>query len=69
MPSRTSLGAWDMSIPVSIQPLEAPDIPDCAGLSAAAFARDPHTIVKQLGRQPYNIFEITRLSLEENLKR
>lgn len=56
-------------MPVSIQPLDEPDIPACARLSAAAFATDPHTIVKQLGRQPYDMFAMARSGLEENLKR
>jgi GNAT superfamily N-acetyltransferase len=38
------------------------------GSSAAAFATDPHTIVKQLGRKPYDTFTISRSCLEENLK-
>ncbi|KAI0506836.1 acyl-CoA N-acyltransferase [Xylaria bambusicola] len=67
MSSPTSTGA--RSMPVSIQPLEVSDIPDCARLSAAAFARDPHTLVKQLGQQPFDMFDITRSGLEENLKR
>ncbi|KAI0197057.1 acyl-CoA N-acyltransferase [Xylaria flabelliformis] len=65
--SPTSADARDMA--VSIQPLDAADIPACARLSAAAFATDPHTIVKQLGRQPYDMFAIARSGLEENLKR
>ncbi|KAI1420432.1 acyl-CoA N-acyltransferase [Xylaria sp. FL1777] len=55
-------------MPLFIQPLDVPDIPACARLSAAAFATDPHTIVKQLGQQPYDMFTIARSGLEENLK-
>ncbi|KAI0188397.1 hypothetical protein F4808DRAFT_307004 [Astrocystis sublimbata] len=66
-PTTSSAGMFRMS--VSIQPLDTPDIPACARLSAAAFTSDPHTIVKQLGRQPYDMFTIARSDLEENHKR
>ncbi|KAI0424839.1 acyl-CoA N-acyltransferase [Xylaria sp. FL1042] len=55
--------------PVSIQPLDFADIPTCAKITAAAFAVDPHTIVKQLGRQPFDMFTISSSSLEDYLKR
>lgn len=56
-------------MPVSIKPLDFSDIETCAALTAAAFATDPHTIVKQLGQQPYDMFTMTRSGLAENLKR
>ncbi|KAI0977575.1 acyl-CoA N-acyltransferase [Xylaria arbuscula] len=65
-PSRSS-GTREM--PVSIQALNFHDIPACAQLTAAAFATDPHTIVKQFGRQPYDMFTMTSSSLEESFKR
>ncbi|KAI1124750.1 hypothetical protein F5Y10DRAFT_23371 [Nemania abortiva] len=61
----SSEGARGM--PVSIQPLDLSDVSTCASISAAAFAVDPHTIIKQLGQQPYDMFAMTRSGLEENL--
>ncbi|KAI1274853.1 acyl-CoA N-acyltransferase [Xylaria sp. FL0933] len=52
----------------SIQALELSDIPTCAKITAAAFAVDPHTIVKQLGREPFDMFTITCSNLEDYLK-
>ncbi|GAW20940.1 hypothetical protein ANO14919_104530 [Xylariales sp. No.14919] len=69
MSSHSSSSSGTQGILASVQPLEFPDIPICAKLSAAAFAADPHTTVKQLGRQPYDMFTMARSSLEENLKR
>ncbi|KAI1346331.1 acyl-CoA N-acyltransferase [Xylaria sp. FL0043] len=55
-------------MPVSIQPLEVADILTCAKITAAAFAADPHTVVKQLGREPFDMFTITCSNLEDYLK-
>ncbi|KAI1299423.1 hypothetical protein F5Y03DRAFT_249633 [Xylaria venustula] len=56
-------------MPASIRALDFPDISACAKLTAAAFATDAHTIVKQLGRQPYDMFTMTSSSLEESFNR
>ncbi|KND89977.1 hypothetical protein TOPH_05302 [Tolypocladium ophioglossoides CBS 100239] len=47
-------------ISVSIQPLNYADIPACAQITSSAFSVDPHTIVKQLGRKPYDMYTIFR---------
>ncbi|KAI1416953.1 acyl-CoA N-acyltransferase [Hypoxylon sp. FL1857] len=54
-------------ISVSIQPLQYADIPACARITASAFSVDPHTIVKQLGRQPYDMFDISRSGFLDTL--
>ncbi|KAI0814085.1 acyl-CoA N-acyltransferase [Xylaria sp. FL0064] len=68
MSSPLSSSATARNMPVSIQPLEVADIPTCAKITAAAFAVDPHTVVKQLGREPFDIFTITCSNLEDYLK-
>lgn len=69
MSSLPTTTAGAQNILVSIQPIDVSDIQDCAALSAAAFGKDPHTIVKQLGQRPYDMLTIARSGLEENLKR
>jgi hypothetical protein len=56
-------------ITVSVQPLQYADIPACARISAASFSTDKHTIVKQLGRKPFNMEAITRDGLVASLDR
>lgn len=46
-------------ISVSIQPLHYADIPACSQHTASAFSVDPHTIVKQLGRKPYDMYTMS----------
>ncbi|KAI0841257.1 acyl-CoA N-acyltransferase [Hypoxylon sp. FL0890] len=54
-------------ISVSIQPLNYADIPACARITSSAFSVDPHTIVKQLGRQPYDMYTISRSGFLDTL--
>ncbi|KAI0197262.1 acyl-CoA N-acyltransferase [Xylaria flabelliformis] len=44
---------------VSIQPLNYVDIPACAQITSSAFAADPHTVVKQLGPEPFDMYKIS----------
>ncbi|OTA98535.1 hypothetical protein M426DRAFT_325914 [Hypoxylon sp. CI-4A] len=46
-------------IRVSIRPLNYADIPACARITSSAFSVDPHTIVKQLGRKPFDMYNIS----------
>lgn len=46
-------------IAVSILPLNYVDIPTCSQNVASAFSVDPHTIVKQLGRKPYDMYTMS----------
>ncbi|KAI0546332.1 acyl-CoA N-acyltransferase [Xylaria curta] len=46
-------------ISVSIQPLNYADIPACAQITSSAFALDPHTVVKQLGPEPFDMYKIS----------
>ncbi|PHH59922.1 hypothetical protein CDD81_2381 [Ophiocordyceps australis] len=50
-------------ISVCIQPLNYGDIIACAQLSASAFAVDPHTIVKNLGDEPCDMYDVIRTML------
>lgn len=54
---------------ISIQPLQYGDIPSCSQNVAAAFAVDPRTIVKQLGRKPYDMYAMTYDTLLNGLER
>ncbi|KAK5989602.1 hypothetical protein PT974_07856 [Cladobotryum mycophilum] len=45
---------------VSIQPVNYADIHACAQITSEAFAVDPHTIVKNLGQKPYDMYDIMR---------
>ena len=54
---------------ISIQPLNYSDIPNCASRTRAVFAVDPHTIVKELGRDGYDMYAISRSSLLGGLER
>lgn len=56
-------------ISVSIQPLNYGDIPTCAQITSTAFAVDPHTVVKGLGREPYDMYEISYSMLIDGLGR
>lgn len=56
-------------INVSIEPLNYADIEACAQIAADSFAVDPHTIVKQLGRDGYDMAEIFRNIFLTNLER
>ncbi|KAI8966600.1 acyl-CoA N-acyltransferase [Daldinia sp. FL1419] len=56
-------------ISVSIQPLNYADIPACAHITSSAFSVDPHTIVKQLGRKPFDMYEISRSGFLDTLHR
>ncbi|KAI1746209.1 acyl-CoA N-acyltransferase [Xylaria scruposa] len=46
-------------ISVSIQPLNYADIPACARITSSAFAVDPHTVVKQLGPESFDMYKIS----------
>ncbi|KAI1468082.1 acyl-CoA N-acyltransferase [Daldinia caldariorum] len=46
-------------ISVSIQPLNYADISACARITSSAFSVDPHTIVKQLGRRPFDMYDMS----------
>ena len=56
-------------ISVSIQPLNYADIPACAQITSSAFAVDPHTTVKNLGRKPYHMYDIICSMLLDSLDR
>ncbi|KOS22145.1 hypothetical protein ESCO_001441 [Escovopsis weberi] len=47
-------------ISISIQPVNYADVHACAQITANAFAVDPHTIVKNLGQEPYDMYGIIR---------
>jgi GNAT superfamily N-acetyltransferase len=44
---------------VSIKPMDYADIPVCSRYTADAFAADPHTLVKQRGWAPFDLYAIT----------
>lgn len=54
---------------ISIKPINYADIPLCAQISEDAFATDPHTIVKNLGAEPYSMYEIATSMFGGNLER
>lgn len=54
-------------LPVTIQPLQYADINACACLTAAAFSTDRHTIVKQLGGKPFDMYEVSRNGFLDSL--
>ncbi len=54
---------------ISILPLDYADITNCAERSRAAFAVDPHTIVKELGRDGYDMYAICTSSLLGGLEK
>jgi len=45
---------------ISIQPLQYANVSTCARITAEAFSTDRHTIVKQLGGKPFDMFEVSR---------
>lgn len=54
---------------VTIEPLNYADINACADISRDAFAVDPHTLVKQLGRDGYDMHAMARRGYLSNLSR
>ncbi|XWX00880.1 hypothetical protein V2A60_008903 [Cordyceps javanica] len=54
---------------IAISPLNYADIDACAGISRDSFAIDPHTIVKQLGRDGYDMHAMARRGYLANLAR
>ncbi|PVI03996.1 hypothetical protein DM02DRAFT_519624 [Periconia macrospinosa] len=52
--------AENNSVSLSIQPLQYKDITVCAQITAKAFSTDRHTIVKQLGSKPFDMYEVSR---------
>ncbi|KAI1387106.1 uncharacterized protein F4822DRAFT_273758 [Hypoxylon trugodes] len=54
-------------ISISIQPLQYSDISTCARITSAAFSVDPHTIVKQLGGDPFGMYTISSSSFLDTL--
>lgn len=57
------------STPIRIEPLQYADIPACAQITSHAFSVDPHTIVKQLGRKPFDMYEIAQSDFLNTLYR
>ncbi|XXH02027.1 hypothetical protein Hte_008392 [Hypoxylon texense] len=55
--------------PVSIQPLHYADISACARITSSAFSVDPHTIVKGLGRELFDMYTISRSGFLDTLHR
>ncbi|KAI4859072.1 acyl-CoA N-acyltransferase [Hypoxylon rubiginosum] len=55
--------------PVSIQPLHYADVPLCARITSSAFSVDPHTIVKRLGREPFDMYTISQSGFLNTLHR
>ncbi|KAI8629769.1 acyl-CoA N-acyltransferase [Xylariaceae sp. FL1651] len=51
--------SYSKRISVSIQPLQYADAHTCAQIASSAFSVDPHTIVKQLGRKPFDMYAIS----------
>ncbi|KAI0893772.1 acyl-CoA N-acyltransferase [Annulohypoxylon nitens] len=56
-------------ISVSIHPLNYADISSCASITASAFSVDPHTTVKNLGREPYDMYAISRANFLDTLEK
>jgi GNAT superfamily N-acetyltransferase len=56
-------------ISVAIQPINYADIPTCSQNAASAFSVDPHTIVKQLGQEPYDMYAISHKTFFNGLER
>ncbi|KAJ3473704.1 hypothetical protein NLG97_g10172 [Lecanicillium saksenae] len=54
---------------IAIEPLNYADIDACAAISRDSFAVDPHTIVKQLGRDGYDMHAMARRGYLANLER
>ncbi|OAA71157.1 Acyl-CoA N-acyltransferase [Cordyceps fumosorosea ARSEF 2679] len=54
---------------ITIAPLNYADIDACATISRDSFAIDPHTIVKQLGRDGYDMYGMARRGYLANLER
>ncbi|KAF2646840.1 acyl-CoA N-acyltransferase [Massarina eburnea CBS 473.64] len=48
-----------LGLSISITPLNYADIPACASITADAFSTDPHTIVKQLGSKPFDMYKVS----------
>lgn len=44
---------------IDIQPLQYADISTCARITAAAFSTDRHTLVKQLGGKPFDMYDVS----------
>ncbi|XDG10316.1 hypothetical protein ABKA04_009931 [Annulohypoxylon sp. FPYF3050] len=56
-------------ISVSIHTLNFADISSCATITAAAFSVDPHTTVKNLGREPYDMYAISHVNFLDTLEK
>jgi len=54
---------------ITIRPLQYDDIESCSKITAAAFDEDPHTVVKQLGSNGYDMLAMTYDSLLNNLSK
>ncbi|KAI0383323.1 hypothetical protein F5Y04DRAFT_251050 [Hypomontagnella monticulosa] len=59
----------EKKILVSIKPLHYADVTDCASITSSAFSVDPHTIVKQLGRNSFDMYNISRSGFLDTLHR
>ncbi|KAK4216776.1 hypothetical protein QBC37DRAFT_416162 [Rhypophila decipiens] len=54
-------------LPINIMPLQYADIPIVSRNTASAFAVDPHTLVKQLGKGGYDMYAISSSGFLDNL--
>lgn len=54
---------------ISIEPMNWADIHACAEISRDAFTVDPHTIVKELGRDGYDMYQIGGDDMRRSLER
>ncbi|KAI2638728.1 acyl-CoA N-acyltransferase [Hypomontagnella submonticulosa] len=64
-----NMAPLEKKISVNIQPLHYSDINACACITSSAFSVDPHTIVKQLGREPFDMYTISRSGFLDTLDR
>ncbi|KAM7184637.1 hypothetical protein V8F33_012883 [Rhypophila sp. PSN 637] len=59
--------ATQTPLPIKIMPLQYADIPIVSRNTASAFAVDPHTLVKQLGKGGYDMYAISSSGFLDNL--
>lgn len=58
-----------MVLDIAIEPINWADIHTCADMSRDAFTVDPHTIVKELGRDGYDMYQIIGDDIRRSLER
>ncbi|KAJ4350055.1 uncharacterized protein N0V89_008676 [Didymosphaeria variabile] len=61
--------APDHPIQITIRPLQYADTEACARITASAFSTDRHTIVKQIGGKPFDMYEVSRTRFLATLHR